>query len=110
MLKQWQSTFILVLMNNKDGDTSCHCSVHDVDVGALIRQETDFKSLNQAEKLNIIDNHFRPAEDFVFPRSVHVILGLFTVKTAVSVSHAFCLLHARTWVPWLRPRLIGGQR
>lgn len=68
MLKQWQSDFILVFMNNKDGYSSCHGLVHDVAVGALIRQETDFKSLNQAEKLNIIDNHFRPAEDYVFPK------------------------------------------
>ena len=67
MLKQWQSTFISVLMNNEDGDSSCHGSVRDVDVRALIRRETDFKSLNQAEKLNIIDNHFRPAEDYVSP-------------------------------------------
>lgn len=52
MLKQWQSALISVLMNNKDGDSSCHGSVHDVGVEALIRQETDFKSLNQAEKLN----------------------------------------------------------
>ena len=33
-------------------DSSCHGLVHDVGVGALIRQETDFKSLNQAHKLN----------------------------------------------------------
>ena len=68
MLKQWQSAFMSVLMDNKDGDSSCHDSIHEVGVGALIRQKTDFKSLNQAEKLNIIDNHFRPAEDYVFPK------------------------------------------
>lgn len=111
MLKQWQSAFISVLMNNKDGKSSCHGSVRDVNVGALICQETDFKSLNQAKKLNIIDNHFRPAEGYVSPK---VSMNgcnrsfqrswqqrypcLFTVKnlTAVSVSHAFCLPHART--------------
>lgn len=37
MLKQWQSAFISVLRNNKDGDNSCHGSVHDVGVGALTR-------------------------------------------------------------------------
>ena len=67
MLKRWQSAFISVLMNNKDGDRSRHGSVHDVDAGALTRQETDFKSLNQAEKLGVTDNHFWPAGDF-FPK------------------------------------------
>ena len=68
-LKQWQSAFISVSMNNKDRyNSSCHGSVHDVDVGALLRQKTAFRSLNQAEKLNIIDNHFRPGEDYAFPK------------------------------------------
>ncbi|CAH3154019.1 unnamed protein product [Porites lobata] len=54
---------------DKDGDDpACHGSVHDVDVGALFRQKTAFKSLNQAEKLNIINNHFRPGDNYAFPK------------------------------------------
>ena len=66
---QWQFTFIAASQTDKDGDDpACHGSVHDVDVGALFRQKTAFKSLNQAEKLNIINNHFRPGEDYAFPK------------------------------------------
>ena len=84
----------------------CHGSFDDVDVGALFRQKTAFKSLNQAEKLNIINNHFRPGENYAFPKvfmngcnrsfqrsGSNVILGSFTARivTVVSVSHAFYL-------------------
>ena len=66
---QWQFTFIAASQPDKDGDDpACHGLVHDVDVGALFRQKTAFKSLNQAEKLNIINNHFRPGEDYAFPK------------------------------------------
>ena len=34
----------------------------------LVRQKTAFKSLNQAEKLNIINNHFRPEENYALPK------------------------------------------
>ena len=54
---------------DKDGDDpACHGSVHDIYVGDLFRQKTAFKSLNQAEKLDIINNHFRPGENYAFPK------------------------------------------
>ena len=34
----------------------------------LVRQKTAFKSLNQAEKLNIINNHFRQGENYALPK------------------------------------------
>ena len=66
---QWQFAFIAASQTDKNGDDpACHGSNHDIDVGALFRQKTTFKSLNQAEKLNIINNHFRPGEDYAFPK------------------------------------------
>ena len=56
---QWQFAFIAASQTDKDGDDpACHGSVHDIYVGDLFCQKTAFKSLNQAEKLDIINNHF----------------------------------------------------
>ena len=54
-LRDRQFVFIAASQTDKDGDNrACHSSVHNIDVGALSRQETAFTSLNRAEELNII--------------------------------------------------------
>ena len=43
--------------------------VHVKDVGKHLTSKTNLRTLTAPEKLGIIDNHFKPGEDYEFPRT-----------------------------------------
>lgn len=57
---------ISVLVTDRDGNASLS-QVREIDVGALLRQKIAIKSLSQAEKLNVVTNHYKPGKDSAFP-------------------------------------------
>lgn len=54
-------------MSENDGNASL-TQAREIDMGALLRQKIAIKSLSQAEKLNVLTNHYKPGKDFAFPR------------------------------------------
>ena len=62
-----ESVSISVLLTDKDGNASLS-QAREIDVGALLRKKITIKSLNQAEKLNVLTNHYKPGADFAFPK------------------------------------------
>ena len=60
-----ESVSISVLLTDQDGNASLS-QAREIDVGALLRKKITIKSLNQAEKLNVLTNHYKPGADFAF--------------------------------------------
>lgn len=53
-------------MTDRDGNASLS-QAREIDVGALLRQKIAIKSLSQAEKLDVVTNHYKPGKDSAFP-------------------------------------------
>ena len=73
---------IAVSLADKDGLSQAR----EIDVGAILRQKITIKSLNHAEKLNVLTNHFKPGTDFAFPKVF--MQSLFSKGLAGKVSLA----------------------
>lgn len=54
-------------MTDRDGNTLLS-QAREIDVGALLRQTIAIKSLSQAEKLNVLNNHYKPGKKSAFPK------------------------------------------
>lgn len=54
-------------MTDRDGNALLS-QAREIDVGALLRQKIANKSLSQAEKLNVVTNHYKPGKESAFPK------------------------------------------
>ena len=81
-------------MTDNDGNAPLSQAC-EIDVGGLLCHKIHIKSLSQAEKLNVLTNHYKPGTDFAFPKVMrngcNRTHGLFTARNVMvaSVWHVF---------------------